>query len=177
MNAHLSGVWALRVAVPVGGWCDLLAVHLARGETPFWLWAAVSLLAFAAAARPGSLAPLLALGTMVGAWLAPPAGVVSGWALVGAGAVVISHVAALLLEQRPPGAVVPAPLVLLWVRRSGLLWLAAGACWGAARVAAAPTGDLAAGVRIGALVLLGLGAVWLGLTLGTAQRTPAGKRG
>lgn len=177
MTANLSRTWALRVGVLVGGWCDLSAVHLAGGETPFWLWAAVSALAIAAAARPGALAPLVALGTMLAAWLSTPAGVVSGWVLLGVGGVVVSHVATLLLDQRPPGAVVPAPLVRLWVRRSGLLWLSSGACWLAARVTDAPTGDLAAWVRISALVLLGFGAVWLSITLGTAQRPATGKRG
>ncbi|HEX2894297.1 MAG TPA: hypothetical protein VHO29_09890 [Marmoricola sp.] len=177
MTAHLNGTWALRVAVLVGGWCDLAAVHLAGGETPLWLWATATALSIATAARPGSLVPLLALGTMLAAWLAAPDGVVSAWVLLAAAGVVGSHVAALLLDLRPPRAAVPTPLVRLWVRRSGLLWLSSGACWAAARVTTAPTGDLEAGVRISALVLLGLGAVGLSIALGTARRPAAGERG
>lgn len=169
MTAHLGGTWALRLAVPAGGWCDLAGVHLAGGDTPLWLWVAVSGLGVAAAAWPGSLVPLLALGSMLAAWLAVPDGTPSGWVLLGAGGVIVSHVAALVLGSRPPGAVVPAALVHLWARRSSLLWLSSGALWAAARVTAAPAGTAATSVRVGALALLGAGALWLSLTLGNTR--------
>lgn len=161
--------WSLRIAVLAAGWCDLAAVHLAGGDVPLWLWTAVSCFGIAAAAWPGSLAPLLALGAMLGAWLAAPDGPASGWVLLGVAGVVTGHVAALVLDARPPGAAVPAALVRLWVRRSALVWLLSAALWTVSRLAAAPSDGMATSVRVSALLLLALGGVWLGLRLGTGR--------
>ena len=164
--------WLLRAGVLVGGWADLVAVHLAGGSTPAWLWVVVTLAASGAALWPDSLAVLLLLGGMLAAWLGVGAGSLSGWALLGAGGVVGAHVTATLLSQGPRQAQVPPPLVRRWARRALALWGCAAALWALAQLLRAPAGGTATSLTISALLVLAVGALWLGGRLSTSRARP-----
>ena len=84
-----------------------------------------------------------------------------GGALVAGAALVASHVAGVLLGYGPPRMVVGADLVLPWVVRGALVWLAAPVVWVAARAysgEASPTSYWLGGLAV-ALVGAVVGAV------------------
>jgi len=84
-----------------------------------------------------------------------------GGALVAAAALVAAHVAGVLLGYGPPRMAVGADLVLPWVVRGALVWLAAPVVWVAARAysgEASPTSYWLGGLAV-ALVGAVVGAV------------------
>jgi hypothetical protein len=164
--------WGLRAGVVVGGWVDLVAVHMAGGATPGWLWVVVTCAAAGAALWPDSLVVLLLLGGLLAAWLGVDAGALSGWVLLGAAGVVVTHVTATLLSQGPRSARVPPPLVRRWTRRAVALWAGAAVLWAVALLLRTPEGGTATSLMISALLVLAVGALWLGGALSTSRARP-----
>jgi hypothetical protein len=130
--AHPS-VWVLRALVAAG---LMVALYAAAPEgfvpSPF-VTVVVLTAGIGSAMRPehfvGSAAPAVVLVW----WALVVQSAFPNGTLVAAGALVTSHLAAVLLGYGPPTMPVGADLVLLWVPRGAAVWVAALVVWLTAR--------------------------------------------
>jgi hypothetical protein len=126
-------VWTLRAVVVLG---SLLALYAGAPEgfvpSPF-TGALVAVLAAAFALRPEHFVGSVALSVVLVWWALHVGSAVPTGALVAAAALLAAHVAAVLLGYGPPQMRVGADLVVLWVPRTAVVWLAALVVWLTAR--------------------------------------------
>jgi hypothetical protein len=126
-------VWTLRAIVVLG---SVLALYAATPEgfvpSPF-AGALVVVLSVAFALRPEHFVGSVALSVVLVWWALHVGSAVPAGALVAAGGLLAAHVAAVLLGYGPPQMHVGADLVVLWVPRAALVWLAALVVWLTAR--------------------------------------------
>jgi|EndMetStandDraft_8_1072994.scaffolds.fasta_scaffold40673_3 hypothetical protein len=129
-----SSVWAVRVVGILGLLLGLLG-GVPEGYTPPAAVVAVVLLGGVVAAfRPDDLVASLAMGVVVVFWAVQLDTQVPAGCLVAAAGLVTAHVAGTLLTYGPPFMAIPGDLVVLWLVRGFLVWLAAPAVWLVARV-------------------------------------------
>ena len=128
-----TSVWVLRLVVVLG---SLLALYAAAPEgfvpSPF-VGAVVLVLAGRFAVRPEHFVGSVALSVVLVWWALHVGSSVPAGALVAAAGLLAAHVAAVLLGYGPPQMEVGADLVVLWVPRAALVWLAALVVWLTAR--------------------------------------------
>jgi hypothetical protein len=131
-RAHAS-VWVLRIIVVLG---PLVALYAAapEGFVPSPFVAAVVLAASVGfAVRPEYFVGSAVLAVVLIWWALVVGSAVPDGTLVAAAALLAAHVAALLLGYGPPEMPVGTDLVLLWVPRGAVVWLAALVVWLTAR--------------------------------------------
>jgi hypothetical protein len=126
-------VWLLRAVAGLGPLVALWAAAPAGFVPSAFVVVVTVVLGGAFAFRPESFAGPVTHVVVLLWWsltvrAAMPAGV-----LVGAGALIASHVSGILLGYGPPRMAVRAELVVPWVVRGALVWLAAPVVWLAAR--------------------------------------------
>jgi hypothetical protein len=154
-------VWVLRAIAALG---PVVAVWAAAPEgmvpSPFVVVVAV-VVGVAYAFRPEHFVGPFAFAVVLLWWALHVGTSMPVGALVAAAALVASHVAGVLLGYGPPRMAVGAELVVPWVIRGALVWLAAPVVWIAARAysgQASPTSFWLAGLAV-ALVGAVVGAV------------------
>ncbi|MEJ7831403.1 MAG: hypothetical protein WKF79_00675 [Nocardioides sp.] len=125
-QAVLRGLIALGPLVAVG------VTTLVGQPPPGWLLALTAVLAAGYAYLPDSSFGTFALLLVLGWWSIVSQGALHPEVLVAAAAVLASHVAALIAAYGPDDLLVDPRLVRLWVRRGGLVLLAAPMAWLAA---------------------------------------------
>ena len=128
-----TGVWVLRLVIVLG---SLLSLYAAAPEgfvpSPF-VGAVVLVLAGIFAVRPEHFVGSVALSVVLVWWALHVGSSVPVGALVAAGGLLAAHVAAVLLGYGPPHMQVGPDLVVLWVPRAAVVWLAALVVWLTAR--------------------------------------------
>ena len=154
-------VWVLRSIAALG---PLAALWAAAPEglvpSPFVVLL-VALVGVAYAFRPEHFIGPIALAIVLLWWALHVEATMPVGALVASAALIASHVAGVLLGYGPPRMVVGSELVVPWVVRGALVWLAAPVVWIAARAyggQASPTSFWLAGLAV-ALVGAVVGAV------------------
>jgi hypothetical protein len=154
-------VWILRAIAALG---PLVALWAAAPEglvpSPFVV-VVVVLVGLANAFRPEHFIGPIAFAVVLLWWALHAGATMPVGALVASAALVASHVAGVLLGYGPPRMVVGRELVVPWVVRGALVWLAAPVVWIAARAyggQASPTSFWLAGLAV-ALVGAVVGAV------------------
>jgi hypothetical protein len=151
-------VWVLRGVAALGPMVALWAAA-PEGHVPqAWVVAVVALLSVGYAVRPEHFVGSTVLVVVLVWWTINVRAEMPTGALVAAAAVLAAHVAGVLLGYGPSQMAVDPELVVIWVVRSVLVWLAAPAVWFAARVyngQATPTSFWLAGLAtalVGAVV-------------------------
>jgi hypothetical protein len=154
-------VWCLRAVAALG---PLLAVTAGAPEgfvPSMFVVVATAALGLAYAFLPEHFIGSVVLVAVLLWWSLHVGSSMPGGALVAAAALVAAHVAGVLLGYGPPRMAVGADLVLPWVVRGALVWLAAPVVWVAARAysgEASPTSYWLGGLAV-ALVGAVVGAV------------------
>jgi hypothetical protein len=129
-----TSVWAVRVVAVLGLLLALLA-GVPEGYTPAVLLVVVVLLGGVLSAfRPDHLVFSVTLGVVVLWWALQVRTEVPLGCVVAAAGLVTAHVAGTLLAYGPTFMPIPRDLVVLWVTRGFLVWLAAPLVWLVARV-------------------------------------------
>jgi hypothetical protein len=134
MSTRVHGsVWVLRAVVVLG---LVVALYAAAPEgfvpSPF-LTAVVVAASVGFAWRPEHFVGSAASAIVLVWWALVVQSAFPDGALLAAGGLLASHLAALLLGYGPPEMPVGADLLLLWVPRGALVWLAALVVWLTAR--------------------------------------------
>jgi hypothetical protein len=154
-------VWCLRAVAALGPLLAL-AAGAPEGVVPsLFVVVVTAALGLAYAFLPEHFVGSIVLVLVLLWWSLHVGSSMPGGALVAAGALVASHVAGVLLGYGPPRMAVGADLVLPWVVRGALVWLAAPVVWVAARAyggEASPTSYWLGGLAV-ALVGAVVGAV------------------
>jgi len=154
-------VWCLRTVAALG---PLLAVTAGAPEglvPSLFVVVVTAALGLAYAVLPEHFIGSIVLVVVLLWWSLHVGSSMPGGALVAAAALVAAHVAGVLLGYGPPRMAVGADLVLPWVVRGALVWLAAPVVWVAARAysgEASPTSYWLGGLAV-ALVGAVVGAV------------------
>ena len=126
-------VWCLRAVAALG---PLLAVTAGAPEgfvPSLFVVVVAAALGLAYAFLPEHFIGSIVLVVVLLWWSLHVGSAMPGGALVAAAALVAAHVAGVLLGYGPPRMAVGADLVLPWVVRGALVWLAAPVVWVAAR--------------------------------------------
>ena len=133
MNLSLSRSQLVLRALVLLGPVVALACSGFAGSRPSWLVVGLVLvLAACSAGMPDSPFVAATLLTVLLWWMVGLRDGLHPAVLVAGGALVLTHVAAVLASYGPGEMPVDAPVVRLWVRRGALLLLTVPAVWGAA---------------------------------------------
>ena len=170
------GSWGLRLLVALGPLVALLASGTGGAVPPAWMVVAVVGLGAGAGVLPESPLGAAVLLLVLARWaLGPEQPGPPFAALVAAAALLVSHVAAVVVSYGPDRLPVDGPLVRRWVGRAGAALSVAAVAWVLARVVAghpAPTG-----VWVAALVAVSVSALVAAASLPVALEGPGGPAG
>jgi hypothetical protein len=126
------GGWVLRALVALMPPLAALATLGAGEAPPAWFVAVVLLLSVAFATFPESAVGVVVLFLVVAWWGIGLRDGLHPWALAAAAALLVAHVAALLVSYGPPDLPVEPALLALWARRAALVFLSSPALLAAA---------------------------------------------
>jgi hypothetical protein len=121
------GGWVLRALVAVLPPLAALATIGAGEAPPVWFVAVILLLSVAFAAYPESAVGVVVLTLVVAWWGIGLRDGLHAWALAAAAALLVTHLAAVLVSYGPAELPVEPGLVTLWARRAALVFLASPA--------------------------------------------------
>jgi hypothetical protein len=116
--------WVLRVLVAVLPPLATVATIGAGEAPPVWFVALVLILSVGFATFPESAVGVVVLILVVAWWGIGLRDGLHPWALAAAAALLVTHVAAVLVSYGPPDLPVDPDLVALWARRAALVFLA-----------------------------------------------------
>ena len=178
MTEWTAGSWALRLLVALGPLVALLASGTGGAVPPAWMVVAVVGLGAGAGVLPESPSLAAALLLVLARWVLGPDQPGAGpplAALVAAAALLVSHVAAVVVSYGPDRLPVDGPLARRWAGRGAVALSVAAVAWVLARVVAghpAPTG-----VWVAALVVVSGSALVAAASLPVALEGRGGAEG